>query len=124
MKKMILLLFVLILIVGCSNAYDKEVKKISSIEVYNNITTGKYVIIDVREKDEYASGHIQNAINISLANLSNEILDIVINKNTNIVVYCRSGARSLQSAKNLVDLGYTNVYDMGGILDWTYELVK
>lgn len=124
MKKMLLLLFVLVLIVGCSNTYNNDVKKISSTEVYNNITTGKYIVIDVREKDEYASGHIQNAINISVDDLSNDILDIVVNKNTNIVVYCRSGARSLKSAENLINLGYTNVYDMGGILDWTYELVK
>ena len=81
-------------------------------------------IIDVRELDEYEEGHIINSINIPLS-IIGSISDIPeINKDSKIIVYCRSGNRSKSAQSRLNSLGYTNVYDMGGILDWPYDVVQ
>lgn len=123
MKKIILVVCMCLLVVGCNNSSSQS-HNISTLEVFNNISTNKYVIIDVREIDEYKEGHIQNAINISVDDIKEEVEKVIVNKDTNIVVYCRSGSRSSEALKKLIDLGYTNVYDMGGIISWEYDLVK
>ena len=123
MKKTIILVFILLLTSSCSNN-SQEIKSITTSEVYNNITSGKYVIIDVRDSEEYADGHIQNAINIPVNDIENYVEKIILNKNFNIVVYCRSGARSLTASHKLKKLGYSNIYDMGGIINWNYDLIK
>ena len=81
------------------------------------------VIIDVREKDEYNSGHIKNSINISVNHIRNKINDYVSDKDKVILLYCRSGARAKEAAQYLINMGYSNVYTFGGILDWSYEIV-
>lgn len=124
MRKIVVLVLIVFFVVGCEKKEDIMVNKITPKEVYNSINTGKYVIVDVREKNEYNEGHISNAINVSVDSISDAMEKIVVNKNINIVVYCRSGSRSLEATKKLVQLGYTNVYDMGGILNWEYDLVK
>lgn len=81
-------------------------------------------IIDVRELDEYEEGHIINSINIPLS-IIGSINDVPeINKDSKIIVYCRSGNRSKSAQARLNSMGYTNVYDMGGILDWPYTVYK
>ena len=83
-----------------------------------------YVIIDARTQEEYDQGHIPGAILIPeyeiAARAENELPD----KNQLILVYCRSGRRSKIAAEELVKLGYTNVKEFGGIIDWEYEIVK
>ena len=77
------------------------------------------IIIDVRTIEEYDSGHIKGSINIPIDTIELEKLEQVISsKENNIIVYCRSGNRSKKAAQLLVDLGYTNVYDLGSINNW------
>ena len=77
-------------------------------------------VLDVREPIEYASGHIQNAISLPSANVAQQAAVLLPDKNARILVYCLSGGRSKAAAHQLVRLGYTNVYDFGGIVDWPY----
>ena len=81
-------------------------------------------VIDVRTASEYASGHIPGSINIPLTGIESAVLERYPDKDTKLYVYCRSGNRSAQAARLLVNQGYTNVYDFGGIIDWPYEVVK
>ena len=76
-----------------------------------------YVLIDVRTPDEFASGHIAGAINISVQTLPDRLSEVPHDKP--IVVYCHSGNRSAQAAVILSNAGYTNIFDLGGILAWT-----
>ena len=91
-------------------------------EIFKN--DGSYIILDVRRADEFADGHIPGAINLANEDISTTDLELLPDKNQTIYVYCRSGNRSKQAAEKLVAMGYTNVVEFGGILDWTGEVVK
>ena len=81
------------------------------------------IILDVREDFEYASGHIPNAQLLPLGEIDAESAEAVIpSKESTVLVYCRSGNRSKAAAELLVELGYTNVYEFGGIVTWPYEI--
>ncbi len=81
------------------------------------------VIVDVRREDEYSAGHIPGAVLLTMETISAESAAAVLpDKNQLILLYCRSGRRSKIAAKSLVDLGYTNVIEFGGILDYTGTL--
>lgn len=82
------------------------------------------VVLDVRELDEYNEGHIKNAIQLSYTEINQKAENLLKDKNQEILVYCRSGRRSYIGANYLVNLGYTNIKDFGGILDWPYEIEK
>jgi len=118
------------IISGCSNTNNREkgadTMKISTIavsevkKISDNYKEGEKIkIVDVRTQEEFAEGHIKNAINIPL----DEISDISFDKNVELIVYCRSGTRSEQAALKLKELGYT-VKDMGGLNNWNYDLEK
>ena len=82
------------------------------------------IILDVRTQEEYDSGHIKNAVCLPNEDILSEP-DILPDKGRQILVYCRSGNRSKQAAQKLADMGYENVLEFGGILDWPYpELVE
>lgn len=81
-------------------------------------TDGDYVILDVRRADEFANGHIPGAINIANEDIGDTEPAELPKKNQTIYVYCRSGNRSKQAAEKLAALGYTNVIEFGGIIDW------
>ncbi|MDY4605229.1 rhodanese-like domain-containing protein [Clostridium tertium] len=81
-------------------------------------------MLDVRSEEEYNSGHIENSILIPIDKLEEEAENILNDKNKKILVYCRSGNRSKKASNILLEKGYTNVYDFGGIKDWPYEIVK
>jgi rhodanese-related sulfurtransferase len=83
-----------------------------------------YIILDVRTQEEYAEGHIPGAIQISHDEIKERAGGMLPDKNQLILVYCRSGRRSKIAAEELVKLGYTNVKEFGGIIDWEYEIVK
>ena len=83
-----------------------------------------YIILDVRTKEEYDAGHIPNAILLPNEDIGSEDIDILPDKKQLILIYCRSGNRSKQAAQKLVDLGYENIMEFGGIIDWPYETVK
>ncbi|MEG2118538.1 MAG: rhodanese-like domain-containing protein [Clostridia bacterium] len=95
----------------------KEAKKIIDEE-------SDYVILDVRTKSEYDDGHIKNAVLIPDNEIAAKAENVLTDKSKKILVYCRSGRRSAAAAKKLISMGYTNIIDFGGIIDWEYETVK
>ena len=82
-----------------------------------------YIILDVRRPDEFAAGHIPNAINVANETIGTDEIAELPDKAQLIMVYCRSGRRSKEASEKLVKLGYTNIVEFGGILDWTGEVV-
>lgn len=122
----------LFFITGCTtndmeNKGNVKNKMISVEEVnaiindYDNVKDT--FIIDVREQGEYAEGHLNNSINIPVGSISTIGAVEGITKDSKIIVYCRSGNRSSTAKEKLESMGYTNVYDMGGILNWPYDIV-
>lgn len=87
-------------------------------------THSGYVIIDSRTLEEYDAGHIAGAIMIPEYEITDRAPEAIPDKDTLILVYCRSGRRSKIAAQALVDMGYTNVKEFGGIIDWPYEIVQ
>ena len=87
-------------------------------------TEKDYVIIDARTEEEFAEGHIENAILIPEYEIKDRAPKELSDKEQLILVYCRSGRRSKIASEELVKLGYTNVKEFGGIIDWPYKTVK
>lgn len=83
-----------------------------------------HVILDVRTEEEYAEGHIPGAVLIPDYEIATRAEEELPDKDQMLLVYCRSGRRSKIAAEALVGLGYTNVYEFGGIIDWPYETEK
>ena len=81
-------------------------------------------VIDVREPNEYAKGHIPGAINVPVETIGEEYPPELPDCDQLILVYCRSGNRSKEAAQKLVDIGYKNVYEFGGIIDWKGEIER
>jgi len=106
------------------NEKKAEYKKITSDEAKNIMSTQKAIVVDVRSLEEYNEGHIPNAISVPLETIENEAETKLKNKDDLILVYCRSGRRSREAALRLIEKGYTNVIDFGGIQDWNAEIVK
>lgn len=131
MRKIFIIIMCMFILTGCKSE-EKDMKDSNNSITYKEITQeaayqmmdDNVVIIDVRESDEYNSGHINNAINISVNNIVNKIKDQVPSKDQVILLYCRSGARAISAAKLLVSMGYSNVYTFGGIETWPYEIVN
>ena len=132
MKKYISLVAVLLaafLLGSCaSNSQDSsapEYRKITADEAKARMDSGDTIIIlDVRTMEEYEAEHIEGAILIPNETISDTQPELLPDLNAEILVYCRSGNRSAQAAQKLIQIGYTNVYDFGGIIDWTYETVS
>lgn len=100
-------------------------EKISAAEAKEMIDSStNLIILDVRTQEEYEEGHIEGAILIPDYEIKTKADEVLTDKNATILVYCRSGRRSALAAKTMSDLGYTSIYDFGGILDWPYEVVK
>mgnify|MGYP000953135677 FL=1 len=106
------------------NGKKAEYKKITSDEAKKMMETQKVIVVDVRTLEEYNEGHIPNAISIPLETIENKAEVKLKNKDDLILVYCRSGRRSREAALKLIENGYTNVIDFGGIKDWNGEVVK
>ena len=87
-------------------------------------TEQDYIIVDARTEEEFAEGHIENAILIPEYEIKDRAEKELPDKDALILVYCRSGRRSKIASEELVKLGYTNVKEFGGIIDWPYETVK
>lgn len=86
-------------------------------------STDDFVLIDVREADEYDDGHIEDALLIPYGEIGERAETELPDKEQTILVYCRSGRRSAIAAQTLTDLGYTDVRDFGGIIDWPYDKI-
>ena len=100
-------------------------RKISAQQAKEMIDTGKsLIIVDVRTPGEFAGGHVKDAINIANETIGSDRPSALPDSDATILVYCRSGSRSAQASKKLLELGYTEVYDFGGIINWPYETVQ
>ena len=111
--------------VGCSDGGAASYEKISGAEAKALMDSESgYIIIDARTQEEYDEGHIPGAILIPEYEIADRAEKELPDKDQLILVYCRSGRRSKIAAEELVKLGYTNVKEFGGIIDWKYEIVK
>ena len=113
----------LLLLSGCGNsAEDRGYTMIDQEEAKRMMDTQTVVILDVREQYEFDEGHIAGAVLLPSTNINEETAAAVIpDKDSVVLVYCRTGIRSLYAAATLAGLGYTNVYEFGGIVTWPYE---
>lgn len=135
-KKIEIILLVLSLIfalAGCSNTgNDGQTQtqtqampqKITAKEAKTMMDQGSVILLDVRTQQEFEEGHIQDSILLPNDQILAKAESMLADKEATILVYCRTGNRSAQASKDLADLGYTKVYDFGGIKDWPYEIVK
>ena len=126
MKKLIPILLSTLLFTGCAgtnNSQTNTYRQITMDEAVDMMAqeTG-YIILDVRRPDEFAAGHIPNAINVPNESIGTDEIPELPNKDQLIMVYCRSGRRSKEASEKLVKLGYTNIVEFGGILDWKGEI--
>ena len=111
--------------VGCSDGGSATYDQISGAEAKALMDSESgYIIIDARTHEEYDQGHIPGAILIPEYEIANRAEKELPDKNQLILVYCRSGRRSKIAAEELVKLGYTNVKEFGGIIDWEYDIEK
>ena len=110
---------------GGDNEKTSTYEQITAEQAKNIMDTEKdYIIIDARTEDEFAEGHIENAILIPEYEIANRAEKELPDKEQLILVYCRSGRRSKIASEELVKLGYTNIKEFGGIIDWPYDTVK
>lgn len=148
MKKILLIISVVVCILLCGCTEDNSIGIIGGADgptsiivsekgedaMYNQITAveakqimdseSDYIILDVREQDEYDEGHIPGAILIPYTEIEIRAEEELPDKDKKILVYCRSGRRSKIAALSLSALGYTNIWEFGGIIDWPYEIIK
>lgn len=102
-----------------------EYKRITAVEAKGRIDSGdELIILDVRTQAEYNAEHIPNAILIPNETITDKMPELLPDLDAEILIYCRSGNRSAQAARKLIQIGYTNVYDFGGINNWPYDTVK
>lgn len=131
----ILIIVLVISFTGCNTQntkiMDKQDEHLSAKVEYQNITPQEakkrldeeknIILLDVRTPEEYAEKHIPGSILIPVNVIEEEAPLILTDKNNPVFVYCRSGRRSITAAESLIKLGYTQVYNLGGIIDWPYE---
>ena len=139
-KKIILTVTVIILtaavLSGCIQKTNKEQTEATQVNIgtYYQISQDEakrimdeesdYIIVDAREQSEYDEGHIKGAIVIPYTEIEQKAEELLPNKMQLILVYCRSGRRSKIAAQSLANMGYKNVKEFGGIIDWQYEIEK
>lgn len=117
------------LLTGCSqntatNTEKASVITITSEEAKNMMDQeDSLIIVDVRTQEEYNTGYIEGAVLIPDFDIEAKAESLLPDKDATILVYCRSGRRSALAAQKLVELGYQNIYDFGGIIDWNYDIV-
>jgi rhodanese-related sulfurtransferase len=101
-----------------------EYLKVSAADAKARMDSGdEIIILDVRTKEEYDAGHIAGAILVPNETIVDQQPELLPDLDAEILVYCRSGNRSAQAAKKLIAIGYTNVTDFGGMIDWPYDVV-
>ena len=117
MKKIFCLIVCCLLLCSCGSDKKEEkavVQSVTCSEMKELVKDGA-VLVDVRTLAEYKSGHLDEAVNLPVETIADTIGSEISDKNTKIVVYCRSGNRSATAGQTLIDMGYKNVYDMGGM---------
>lgn len=101
--------------------HPSQPKELTPEEAYEKMSQETVAILDVRDAPEYYSGHIPGAMLLPLRSISARAEKMLPDKNATILVYCQSGRRSAQAAAQLCQMGYTQIYDFGGIVDWPYD---
>ena len=124
MKRIIPFLLSILLLTGCSGGTsDGSYEQITQEAAKEMMDTQEVIVLDVREQSEYDSGHIPGAVLLPVGSIDEETAAAVIpEKDSTVLVYCRSGNRSKTASSTLAGLGYTNVYEFGGINTWPYEI--
>lgn len=139
-KKIILLALAIITVAtvfaGCTQKTSNEQTEATQVNIgtYYQIPQDEakkimdeesdYIIVDAREQSEYDEGHIKGAIVIQYTEIEQKAEEMLPDKEQLILVYCRSGRRSKIAAQSLANMGYTNVKEFGGIIDWQYGIEK
>ncbi len=134
------ILVLLLTLAGCSAVDESSIDESSGSK--ESVTTGMYtkitaeeaktlidsgtdvVILDVRTQEEYDAGHIEGAVLLPYDRIDQEAEAMFTDKDIMILIYCRSGNRSAIAARSFIALGYSDVTDFGGIIDWPYDIVK
>ena len=127
MKKLLPIVLSALMLTGCAAAGNQanSYRQISMEEAVAMMKRENgYIILDVRTPEEFAEKHIPNAINVPNENIGTNGISELPDRDQLIMVYCRSGRRSKEAAKKLVKLGYTNIVEFGGIIDWKGETVS
>lgn len=127
MKKLLyIILAAALLLNGCGGAdTSNSYQQISQETAKEMMDSQELIILDVREQSEYDSGHIPGAVLLPVGSIDQDTAAAVIpDKDSTVLVYCRSGNRSKTASAALAELGYTAVYEFGGINTWPYEIVK
>jgi len=114
MKKVILFSVLFLLLTGCSEK-EGTITKINCAKMKELVTESKAILVDVRSKEEYESGHLEKAKNNPLTKLDDLVSVDKIDFETPIIVYCKSGVRSSSAAKELLKMGFKNIYDLGAM---------
>ena len=128
MKKILIILLSLLLLAGCAPSDPKVEEPLTYRQIGMEEAIAMmekeegYIILDVRTVEEFEDKHIPNAINIPNEAIGTQPIPELPDKDQLILIYCRSGNRSKQASQVLADLGYSNVKEFGGILDWPYEI--
>ena len=124
MKRILPLFFsLLVLFTGCGGSTaDNSYQQITQEEAKEMMDTQEVIVLDVREQNEYDSGHIPGAVLLPVGTIDEDTAAAVIpEQDSTVLVYCRSGNRSKTASSALAELGYTNIYEFGGINTWPYE---
>ena len=128
MKKWIPFLLVIVLLAGCAASTEQGKNSYRQISMEEAVTMmeeeSDYIILDVRTEEEYCEKHIPDAINIPNESIDESVSEILTDKDQLLLVYCRSGNRSKQASEKLAKLGYSNIYEFGGISDFPGEIVN
>lgn len=126
MKRILLVIIgILITLTACggSSVKEKYYQRIDQEEAKRMMDTQDVVVLDVRELAEYNSGHIPGAVLLPVETIAKDTAaEVIPGTNMTVLVYCRSGNRSQKAAEALAQLGYTDVYEFGGIITWPYEV--
>jgi len=123
----LVLIFAALLLTACnkSSVDMPSYKQISQSEAKEMMAKDDgHIVVDVRREDEYNAGHIPGAIRVTNEDIGDTMPEELPDLNQIILVYCRSGRRSKEASEKLAKIGYTNVYEFGGIIDWDGEVVK
>ena len=123
MKRLIPLLLFLLLLTCCGgDSVDSSYNQITQEAAKEMMDTQEVIILDVREQDEYDSGHIPGAVLLPVGSIDETTAaEVIPEKDSTVLVYCRSGNRSKTASSTLAELGYTSIYEFGGINTWPYE---
>ena len=110
-----------LLLTSCGGATYTQISQDEAMQMMQD--ESDYLIVDVRRPDEFAEGHIAGAINVPNEEIRDEMPELLPDKDQLLLIYCRSGNRSKEASQKLADIGYTKVYEFGGINTWEGEIV-